>query len=1120
MGRSGRTSRRSPHATPRTVAPPGAALLALALALVAAAPLPLRLPAPLAPGAGGGGALGAQPPAATGVVEGRITESVSGRPLANVQIGIVGTTLGATTAPTGTFRIAGVPAGTRDVRIRLIGHAPVDRRVTVAAGQTLRLDVPLSQAATSLAEVVVTGTGERVEVRKLGNTIAVVKPPEVAPINSPSELLQGREPGVSMLTSGGMTNEGARIRIRGNASLSQSNEPIIFVDGIRINAGGGLRTGGGGGGGPSRLDDIDPSAIERVEVLKGAAAATLYGTEASNGVIQIFTKKGSAGRPQWQLQVEQNVTDMPLDRIEPNWGFARTQGRADSLSRFYGREIRPFEPFSVAVVDQLIRPGRGTVGSAQVRGGGTNVTYFVSGRYQTDVGNLRAPELGPVENTGRRAQATANLSFVPTSRLRVGVNSSYSSIAAELPNNNNNIYSPQTAAMFAKPEEANCRESVRQNPALASTFGVAGPGRCAGAGNLFGNASFGTIREMLRIGNRQNVERFIGSMESQLEMAQGLRWTVTGGVDVSSQRDRQDRDFGYNVDRVIGQDTAGARSIETLTQRDLTLDSKLSWTAELGRFESQLVAGVQGFFTERNQPGAIGQSYPGPGLEVAGATLTQQVTEQRLTTVNGGFFLQHQLGFDDWIFTTLGGRYDYASAFGEQAPGVFYPKLSVSVVPSDRKGWSPKLGISSLRLRAAIGESGRQPGAFDQFTTFGPLQTGTGIGLVPLNLGNARLAPEISREEEVGFELGLLGERLSIGATGWQRDVRDALVPVQFSPAGGFLLQQLANVGQLRARGAELKVDAIAVNRQHVSLNLFANGAYLWQRITRLGAAPIKINAGGARYRQFLREGYAPGSLFGAVRMRPCAERPAGQTYACLESGQLPFDTNRDGRPDSESELAQFLGTARSTSNLPVLRVDRDGNGDFLDHFLGKPVPDWTGAFGSTLTLRRALRITTLFEYRTGFTMTNLTEAFRNANPGNGQNSRAFTDVELALANPASTPQARVEAARRWADLVALSPQDGLNQNEPGDFLRWRELGLSYTLPRALARRTRASDLQLSVTARNLMLWTRYGGTDPETNALARGASTNESVNNFVDSLDAFGLPVPRRYALVLRATF
>ena len=164
-----------------------------------------------------------------------------------------------------------------------------------------------------------------------------------------SNILQGREPGLVGLPSGGLTGEGAKIRIRGNASLSQSNEPIIFVDGVRINSGGGFGVGTGGGGSPSRIDDIDPSTIERVEVLKGAAAATLYGTEASNGVIQFFTKTGSSSSPRWTMQLQQDAVDFG-NRVAPNSGYARTQARADSLAQYWNKPgLKAFEVFEVPV---------------------------------------------------------------------------------------------------------------------------------------------------------------------------------------------------------------------------------------------------------------------------------------------------------------------------------------------------------------------------------------------------------------------------------------------------------------------------------------------------------------------------------------------------------------------------------------------------------------------------------------------------------------------------------------------------------------------------------------------------------------------------------------------------
>jgi len=1072
------------------------------------------------------------PAAASGTIEGRVTAFGSDQPLEGVQVFVVGTTLGAATGTSGSYRIVGVPAREVELRTRMIGYAPLTRRVTVTAGETTRADFVLQVSALQLDQVVVTGSGGQVETKRLGNTISIIEPPPAAPITNMSELLQGREPGLVGLPSGGATGEGARIRIRGNASLSQSNEPIIFVDGIRINSGGGFgeNVGAGGGGSPSRLDDIDPSTIERVEVLKGAAAATLYGTEASNGVIQIFTKRGAAGAPKWQFDLEGIASQYPKDRFPANAGYALRQSQADSLSVFYGRTIRPFEIITRNVpVENMIETGTGTILSGQVSGGTQAATYFLSGRYLSEDGpfggSLGGRNLGIVQDLSRRIQGTATLAFEPRSNLRVGARSSWTSSFLEVPDNNNNVYGVISQAYLAKPEAANCIQSVRANPSTAPTLGVAAPGRCAGPGNPFGNTAFTTIAEAMQNTTNQDAQRFIGAVDATLSLPREITWTTTAGIDIVDQRNYEQRPFGHNVDRQISIDTLGSRTIDDVSGREITLDTKLNWNTNIrSNISSSLVIGAQGFLSRVVSGGGTARNFPGPGLEVVTAGQVQNITESFLSTVNGGFFAQQQLGFNDWIFTTLGGRYDYASAFGEEAPGVFYPKFSVSVVPSDLAGWQ-STRLSTLRLRAAVGQSGRQPGAFDQFTTYAPINAPVGSGLVPLNLGNASLKPEVSTEIEGGFELGLLDNRFGIDVTGWTRTVDDALVAVQFAPSGGFTRQQLANVGKLDARGLEIALNGFAVNRANVQVNLFANAAYLWQRVTSLGGSPpIKVTAGGARYRNFLREGYAPGSLFGAEIARPCGQQPAGADYVCVADGQVPYDFNRDGVPDSEAEALAFLSDTISAFRLNPIQVDQNGNGDPLDHYLGKPVPDWSGSFGGTVTLFRNWRIYNLFEYKAGnFTVTNLTGAFKNALTIAGNSPRSAR-VQATLQNPASTPQQRLEAARLWAnELKALTPYDGLNQNESGDFLRWRELGLTYTAPNALAGRVGASEVALTFSVRNLALFTRYSGLDPEITAFGRGGNTGVNANlnnNFAEAVDVFGLPLQRRYSLAVRLGF
>lgn len=1059
---------------------------------------------------------------ATGTIEGRVTEGGSGRPLAGAQVFVAGTTVGSVTNDRGEYRITGAPARQVEIRVRLIGYSPINKSVVVTAGQTATLNIEVGVSALQLEQVVVTGTGAQVEVRKLGNTIATITPPAFAPISTPSQLLQARDAGVSILPASGIAGEGSRIRIRGNASLSMSNEPIVFVDGVRINtAGGGMSAGGGGT--VSRLDDIDPSSIDRVEVLKGAAAATLYGTEASNGVIQIFTKKGSSGTARWTFNAEQAATNFDVDRIKPNCGVARTDTSAARLGSFFGQTVQPFQPFCINASDDILGTGMSTTANGSVTGGTTAFTYFASGRYASEDGPMDVGFLnGLTVDKVRRIQGLTNLGLVPFNSLKLGMRLSYADALQQVPQNNNNIYGVTSLAMFAKPELANCNKSSVLAP---------GSGRCTGPGNMYGNAAFMTLREATQTTAENRAGRFTGVFDATYTPADNITATATLGIDATDDRDFRFRYFHHDIDQFTGNNVTGQRDIGTSTDRQYTVDMKLNWKSTVFGLESDLVGGIQGFITKRTNSGGSNTNFPGPGLEVVTAGSNPQVSESFVQTVNGGYFFQDQLGYQDYVFLTLGGRYDYASAFGENAGGVFYPKVSLSIVPSDRNSWGSPLGVNTLRVRGAVGQSGRQPDAFAKFTTFSPLSSELGAGLAPDNLGNPDLAPEVSTEYEVGAEIGFWDNRLGLDYTYWNRTVKDALIAKQFPLSGGFTDLQLANVGTLDAYGHDFKVNAFLVQRANWTLDVFASAAYIHQQITSLGGAPpLKVGGSYPRYRNFLKgpddtdgDGkpdlfHAPGELFGAALPGPCSARPAGATYMCLNAGEVPFDSNRDGKPDTEAEALAYLSTARTMANLDPIRYDQDGDGDYLDHYLGKPYPDWNATFGSNLSLGRSWRLNALFEYRGGnFTVTNLTDAFRNSHPTIGTNTITAARVEGIIRNPASTAAERLEAAKIWwTKLKALSPYDGLNQNEDGSFVRLREIGVTWNAPSGLAARLGARDATFTVTGRNLFLKTNYQGVDPETNAIGRdtGGGTD---GNYLEAVDAFGWPLARRIAFSIR---
>ncbi len=1065
---------------------------------------------------------------ATGLIEGKVIDGQTQRAVEAAQVFIEGTTLGGLTNAQGTYRITGAPARSVSVRVRALGYTPVVKTVVVQAGQTATLDFEVRGSVIQLDQVVVTGSGQRTEVKKLGNTVAVLQVPQNAPINDVSNLLTAREPGLSTVLGSGLSGEGARIRIRGNASLTQSNEPIVFVDGVRINNGGGFGIGTGGGGSPSRLDDIDPGTIDRIEVLKGAAAATLYGTEASNGVIQIFTKTGASGAARWTVSGEQAFTDF-YDGVKPNSFYASTPQQAADLATFWKMPgLQPFEVREVNIFkDYFTETGRANSASVSVQGGTSGYTYFASGRLFDEDGPFGGSEIYPTtpgaeyaKDLVRRIQTSASLQLLPLSSLRIGLRNNYYDIAQQTPENNNNIYGVASLAYMARPELANCNLST-----------YVSPGICSGPGNPFGNQAFMTAREALGQINETASQRYLGVLDAEYRLWEGANITTTVGLDQTAQSSTGFSRFGYNIDLFTSQAVDGVRATFNSDRRVFSLDSKIAINKDVGVFQNSIVGGLQVFNDNQVSRTGGSQNFPGPGIEAVGAGAANITTGEAFrTTINGGYFGQLQSSFKNVVHATVGGRYDFSSAFGANAPGVFYPKASISIVPSDFNGWNSPFGLSTFRIRAAVGQSGRQPGAFDRFTTFGALVTNVGSGLQPSQLGNQDLVPEVSTEIEGGFEAGLFSNRLALEFTYWDRVVNDGLVANQYATSGGFRQTQLANIGTIDANGMEMNVRAQVLSTAKSQLEVFANAAYLKQTLTSLGGAP-PLKIGYQRYRGFLKAGDPLGSLYAPRLAVACPSggpktNSAGKPITCITADQFPIDFNGRGTAATRAELLAYFSQPRDLqassvqSTLKPLLADYDGNGNVLEQRIGDNIPDWTGAFGATYSLGSSWRFQTLFEYKTGFMVQNLTDGFRGSQHSSiGSNLIEFDRLESTIKNPASTPEQRLEAANQYVTKNRRLLEPGLSQAEEGDFVRLRELAATYTLPGSWASKLKARNGSLTLSGRNIFLRTKYTGTDPETNENGRSGTASID-DNFLVNTDGFGLPLQRRVSLIINLTY
>lgn len=1069
---------------------------------------------------------------ATGQVTGTVEAAATGRSLSAAQVYIEGTGIGTLTRDNGRFLLLNVPTGEVTIVAELVGYRSARQTVNVTPGSPVVADFRLEQIALQLEEIVVTGAGVATERRKLGNTVGTIDASELenAPITSFSEMLAARDPGVTVLPSSGYAGEGARIRVRGSASLSQLNEPIIYVDGIRVNSR--AVESWNPQGNPSRLDDIPPESIERIEILKGAAAATLYGTEASNGVIQIFTKKGQSGAPRWTFQTEWSAIGAPTDRILPVADFAaRTcaepgctgvddpetpdvdesdavtlQNTLDRIQTHWGESVQPYEVFQRDIIPQLLSTGFGQQYTASVQGGSDVFQYFVSGRFAHEDGAFEAADVfegseafEAEDDTNRRGTLTANFTIIPSSTLRIGVNALYSDMEHHTPDNANNIYGVFSSSLMTQL-------------------------RLANESNVWGAPAFTTTREAMFQQNFVNSSHFAGSVNLGYTPTENLRFDGTFGLDFTSDDAVAFRPYRWNVDGFSGSTPEGSRAVSEERSRDLTLDLKASWIHEFAGFENTLLAGGQGFISQFQFAGGDGRDFPGPGLETLSALASESSFESWVRNTQVGGYLQDQIGWNDWVFLTLGGRWDANSAFGEDFSTAFYPKASISVLPTEGLGWTSET-FSTLRLRAAVGESGLQPSSFARFTTFSPLNSSEGPGVQPANLGNSALRPEVSQEIEVGAELGLFRDRASIDVTYWDRRVTDALVSRQFPVTGGFTSRQLDNIGELEAQGFEITAQGAALQGDQVSVNLFANASYISEEVVDLGGAPpIKTGGSYPRYRNWLLEGYSPGAFFGAQ-------------LADMEIPLNILDPAADGScvAPTREEALDYFSEPRDPSSFKPFAVGNSAFGEpnggiasnncgsgLLQSYLGKSVPDWQGSFGLNLSFMDNWEVTSNFEFKAGnYVVQDLSGEFRRANSVIGRNTPRSAELYAIMLNPASSAQERLDAAIAWASEVeALAPMSGLNSTYNANHVRWRELSLTYRVPTNFVDRFGFSTASVNLGVRNLHLWVsdEYPGMDPETNALGRCNGGTDC--NFLNSTEGWSVPIPRRFTFSTRVTF
>jgi TonB-linked SusC/RagA family outer membrane protein len=984
-------------------------------------------------------ALAAAPAAAqTGSITGLVTDASTGQPLVGAQMVIPGSNMGGLTNQLGRYLILNVPVGQTDVRAILLGYGQQNQTVNVTAGGTATVDFELSTSAIQLEGVVINAvTGRDQRVRELGTNTTLIDVGQIEPatITSMSDLLSGRSEGVILQDVNGTTGTGQRIRIRGANSLSLSNEPLVFVDGIQYNSTNDLSIGVGGQE-AGRLNDLNPNDIQSIEVVKGPAAAALYGTAAANGVLLITTKRGRSGDAEWNFYTEwgqvEDVFDYPANYMayevvgDGTAPFVNTDGSFNDTDYAYCANQDAADGDCVqdgaAVFNTLMDPrttpfsrGNRARYGASVRGGNDRVTYYISGEIGDERGVIDYNELD-------RGTVRANLNAAIRDDVDVSVSMGYTDQSTAFNSNDNSIFSPILNGLLGEAYFV---------PDIDGDEPGVNRGNYGFGFNQYDNANLVTHDEVDRI--------TLGST-AQWRPLNWLSLNANGGLDFIAGHTFQTLQPGLLP--IAESFTNGFRESDRVNRYTYTFNTSAVGRATLlDELFSTTTVGVSYNESTLNRTECFGSSLI-PGSSSCGTTAALfEIDEDFEQVIQVGGYVSTELAWRDRVFFGAAVRGDDNSAFGTDFGFIVYPSASVSWVIGE-EDWFPEVGfLSSLRLRTAWGTSGLRPDFRDAVTLFEPTTVATAGGDAPgitvESTGNLDLKPERSTEYEVGLDAALFDNRLGLDFTYFDKRSKDALIDRRLPPSLGVAESRFENLGEIKNAGTELALNLAAIQGQDVGFDIRATLTTLDNEVIEIGEGveDINLNRGLQRHRE--------GS-------------PAGAFWA------IPYEVND---ADNNGLLTQ--------SEVIV--------GDTVE-YVGPALPTYQASIGGEVRLWDWFRVSTLFEARGGNYQGNDSEAFR-CGFRSTRGCQAVGDPSASLERQAAYLADRYLAAQ-WGTI------------EKADFVKWREVSVTLSPPQSLtSSMAQLNGLSLTLSGRNLATWTDYTGLDPET--VEGGGDANFSQSEF-----------------------
>jgi TonB-linked SusC/RagA family outer membrane protein len=998
---------------------------------------------------------------AGGTVTGRVTRAGSdeGVPLATVNVG--GTALVVLTRPDGRYSFASVPAGQHWVHVRRLGYSADSVSVMVTDGQSTTADLALRAASVQLSTIVATGYGTTSRAEVTG-AISSVTSAEIAatPVQTVNDALQGRAPGVQVVTASGQPGAGAMVRIRGGNSVSAGNNPLYVIDGVPIVAAADgantttLMTQGQSGLNP--IASLNPDDIESIDVLKDASASAIYGARAANGVVLITTKRGRAGQTTTSFGMYYGQKEVPhqlpvLDATQ----FANYVNQAYTNSG----QTAPFSAAQIAGLgagtnwqDAIFRKAPTQNYDLSFSGGSQDTKFYLSGNLMRDEGVVIGTNMD-------RGSFRLNLDQTISSRLRIGTRLTGSRSQGQiLPNGGagQEVSSVVLNAIMAPPTLP-----------ISNSDGTYFIGDNPLTGRPFSNP----VASALLITNSEQQNRGIGSIYADIDVASGLVFHSQVGGDFLTST----QDFYSPATTLPGKNFSGQGSRGTLQTTNWLNENTLDYSHLYGSMNVDLLGGVT--FQRSSAENISGQSqgFVTDGLGVNG--LNSAGTYVGVWTGNAhssllSYFSRANLGWRDKYLLTVTGRMDGSSRFGAGNQYAFFPSAALAWRVSEedflkRLGW-----FDDLKLRASIGRTGNQDiGNYASLSTLASTAYVFGgqraIGYVPGTLANPNLKWETTAQTDLGMDVAMLNNRLNVTADYYNKKTNDLLLYVPVPAISGFS-SALENVGSVRNKGFEFGVNTVNLTGAlGGKLGWTSTVNMSWNRNTVLNlgpdsqiVGPVGVGAGANQNPTILKVGQPINAFYGWV-------------FAGLQNGQPTYkDLNGDGN---------------------ITEADRT--------IIGTAQPNYTGGINNRVTYGN-FGVSMFLQFSVGNKIYNINRSLLTAASGNGANQ--LVDVLNAGTGGIPVPKIGNTFDTRPSTLFV----------EDGSYLRGKNIRLDYNVPSAWlgGMAGRLSNFQVYVSAQNFFTRTNYSGFDPEI--------SEYSGSNIAQGIDFGTYPQPRQITYGFNTSF